>query len=121
MSIYQEQILQHYHNPSNNGIIENATHSSSRNNPTCGDKMRIDMIIKDDIINEISFSGEGCAISQATASMLTEQLKGEKIEKLLNMTKEDIISMLGIQLSHARLKCALLSLETAQKALNINK
>ncbi len=118
MSIYQEQILQHYHNPLNNGILENATHSSSRNNPTCGDKMKIDMIIKNDKISEISFSGEGCAISQATASMLTEQLKGETTEKLKNMTKEDILSLLGIELSHARLKCALLSLETAQKALD---
>lgn len=120
MSIYQEQILEHYHNPCNNKILDNATNSESANNPTCGDKIRIDIILNNDIISDISFSGEGCAISQATASMLTKKVKGKHINVLKKMQKDDILSLLGITLSHTRLKCALLSLEVAQKAI-INK
>ncbi len=119
MNIYQEQILEHYHNPCNNKLLDNATHSSNATNPTCGDKIRIDIILDSkDKISNITFSGEGCAISQAAASMLTEKVKGENIEVLKKMTKDDILSLLGITLSHTRLKCALLSLEVAQKAIN---
>ncbi len=117
MSIYQEHILEHYHNPCNNKILDNATNSESATNSTCGDKIRIDIILNNNIISDVSFSGEGCAISQATASMLTEKIKGEHIDVLKKMTKDDILSLLGITLSHTRLKCALLSLEVAQKSI----
>lgn len=117
MNIYQEEILEHYHNPSNNGKIEGATHSDCALNPTCGDKICIDMIIKNDVIQNIKFSGEGCAISQAAASMLTEELLGKPVKTLTDMGKDDILKMLEIELSMNRLKCGLLALETSHKAL----
>lgn len=117
MNIYQQQILEHYHDPSNYGVLENSTHRSEGLNPTCGDKIIIDMIVEKNTIKDIKFSGEGCAISQAAASMLTEEIIGKPRETLKNMTKDDILEMLEIELSMNRLKCALLALETAQKAL----
>ncbi|MCK4635964.1 MAG: iron-sulfur cluster assembly scaffold protein [Candidatus Moranbacteria bacterium] len=117
MNIYQEQILEHYHNPLNQKKIKNPTHKSCGNNSSCGDSLCIDLKIEDDKIKEISFSGEGCAISQATASMLSEEVKNKKIDFVKKLNKNDILKILELELSPARLKCALLSLETLQKTL----
>jgi len=117
MNIYQEQIMEHFHTPSHHGTLTDPTHSLNANNPTCGDKIHIDMIIDNDTIKDIKFIGEGCAISQAAASMLLEKVSGQSINTLQRMTADDITSLLGVELSPNRLKCALLSLETAQKTL----
>ena len=121
MNIYQEEILEHYNNPQNHGQLENATHHNCSDNPLCGDKICIDLEIKNDAIENIAFSGEGCAISQAAGSMLTEHVKGQKIDVLKDFTKDDMLKMLGIELSPNRLKCGLLALESAHKALNSPK
>lgn len=119
MDLYREEILEHYHNPSNKGKLDDYDFSSEAHNPTCGDEISIYIKVDaDDNIADISFEGSGCAISQAVASMLTEHLKNKTLDVLKSMTKEDILDLLGIELSHARLKCALLSLEVAQKAIN---
>lgn len=119
MSIYQELILDHYKNPRNFGTLENATKSIALDNPFCGDKIRMDVIVKDGKIKEIKFSGQGCAISQASASMLTEYTLRKKVSDLQKLDKSFILKMLGIELSPNRLKCALLPLEVLQKCLNI--
>jgi nitrogen fixation NifU-like protein len=119
MNIYQEEILEHYRHPCCQEKIKNPTHHSCNENSTCGDKLCLTLKIKKNKIEKISFTGEGCAISQASASMLCEQIDGQKIEKLKKMTKDDVIAMLGIELSPTRLKCGLLALETAQKSLKM--
>ncbi len=110
--------MEHFHHPSHHGTLDAPTHSYSANNPTCGDEINIDMIINDDVITKVAFNGEGCAISQATASMLLEKIADKKITILQKITVEDITDLIGVELSPNRLKCALLSLETAQKALS---
>ncbi len=117
MSLYQDLILDHYRNPRNQGKLAKATHHSEANNPTCGDKLQMDIIVKNDIIEDVRFSGSGCAISQASASLLTEYVKKKSVEETLTITPEDVIDLLGVALSPARLKCGLLSLETLKKTL----
>lgn len=116
MSIYQEIILDHYRNPRNQGVLKMPTHEASMNNPTCGDRLCMQVLIKNDIIEDVKFNGSGCAISQASASILTEFLLGKSVEEVRRMKKEDLLDLLGIELSLTRLKCATLSLDTLQKA-----
>jgi len=118
MNLYQENILEHYHDPLNHGALSSPTHTHCSLNPTCGDKICIDLVVVEDVIADISFHGEGCAISQAAASMLTEHVKGTPIATLKKLSKDDILEMLGVELSINRLKCGLLALETAHKALH---
>lgn len=117
MSIYQEIILDHSRNPRNYGEIKNPTKTYSLNNSICGDKITIDVEIKNDKIKKIAFSGQGCVISKASASLLTEYAKGKKISRLIKLDKSTILDMLGIELSPLRLKCALLPLEVLRKVI----
>ena len=119
MSIYQDLILDHYRNPRNQGKLAKATHRGTADNPTCGDKLHMDIIVKNDIIEDVRFSGSGCAISQASASFLTEYVKKKPVKEVLALEPKDILDLLGVALSPARLKCGLLSLETLHRALNL--
>lgn len=120
-SVYQELILDHYRNPRNQGTLEAPTREASANNPTCGDKLSMQILEKNGIIEDVKFSGTGCAISQASASILTEFLKGKSVKQAENMDKDALLELLGVELSFTRLKCALLSLETLQKLLTSKK
>jgi nitrogen fixation NifU-like protein len=116
--LYREVILDHYRNPRNKGELEHPTHTFQDDNPLCGDHIRIDLLVDDkDIIEQVRFSGEGCAISQASASMLTEMLVGKSVEEAKKLGKQDILDALGIQLGPVRLKCALLSLKVLKGAV----
>ncbi len=117
MDIYQEKILDHYHSPRNTGTLEHPTHRHCANNPTCGDKICITLIVENNIIVDIKFTGEGCAISQAAASMVTEKIKGDTTENALKLTRDDIVKMLGVEIGIGRIRCALLGIETIQKAI----
>ncbi|MDP3956979.1 MAG: SUF system NifU family Fe-S cluster assembly protein [bacterium] len=117
MSLYQDLILDHYRNPKNYGALKKATHHGEADNPICGDTLQMDIIVKDDIIEDVKFSGSGCAISQASASLLTESVKKKPIEEALALAPKDILDLLSIALSPNRLKCGLLSLETLKKTL----
>ena len=109
---YRENILDHYRHPRNAGALENATHSHEEDNPLCGDVIRIDLHVNDDnVIDEVAFKGKGCAISQASASMLTEMIKGKTLDEAKQIGKEDILEALGIEIGPVRMKCALLSLK----------
>jgi len=109
---YKANILDHYRNPRNAGTLENPTHSHEEDNPLCGDVVRIDLHVNDDnVINQVAFKGRGCAISQASASMLTEMLQGKTLEEAKKINKDDILELLGIEIGPVRLKCALLSLK----------
>lgn len=117
MSIYQDLILDHYRNPRNFGRLDHATHTSEAKNISCGDRLEMTLAIKDGKVADIRFQGEGCAISQAAASMLTEYAKGKPVKKLLELDPKTILELLSIELSPTRMKCAFLSLETMKKAL----
>ncbi len=109
--MYREYILDHYKNPRNFGRLERADISHEENNPLCGDVIGMDFQVKDDVIEDVRFHGRGCAISQASASLLTERLKGMSLDEARKIDKADVLEELGIEISPARLKCALLSLK----------
>jgi len=108
---YREYILDHYKNPRNFGRLENPDISHEEDNPLCGDVIGMEFRVKDGVIADVKFHGRGCAISQASASLLTERLKGLPLEDAKKINKEDVLAELGIQISPARIKCALLSLK----------
>jgi nitrogen fixation NifU-like protein len=113
--LYREVILDHYKRPRHHGTLDPHDFSYEDENPLCGDKIRIDVRLDEDQrIREVAFTGRGCAISQASASMLTESILGKSIEEVKAMTKDDILEMLGIELGPTRLKCALLSLKVVK-------
>lgn len=108
---YREFILDHYRNPRNYGTIEGADISHEEHNPLCGDIVGVDLRLRHGVIEEVAFHGRGCAISQASASLMTERLQGRSLVDARNISKEDVLADLGIEISPARLKCALLPLK----------
>lgn len=109
---YKENILDHYRHPRNAGRLEQPTHTHEEHNPLCGDRIRIDLHVNEnEVIDQIAFSGKGCAISQASASMLTEMIAGKTLAEAKQIGKEEILDALGIEIGPVRLKCALLSLK----------
>ena len=108
---YREYILDHYKNPRNFGRLENPDISHEENNPLCGDVVGMDIKTRDGVIEDVRFHGRGCAISQASASLLTERLKGMPLDDARKIGQEEVLQELGIEISPARLKCALLSLK----------
>lgn len=111
-SIYREQIIDLYENPLNYGELEPADFTYEEDNPLCGDVIRISVRLdENNRVADIKWSGQGCAISQASASLLTEEIKGKTLEEIRLFSKEELLDHLGIQLSMTRVKCALLSLK----------
>lgn len=109
---YKENILDHYRHPRNAGSLDQPTHSHEEHNPLCGDVIRLDLYVNDDnVIDQVAFKGRGCAISQASASMLTEMIKGKKLDEAKAISKEHILEALGIEIGPVRMKCALLALK----------
>jgi nitrogen fixation NifU-like protein len=108
---YRDYILDHYRNPRNFGRLPDPDISHEENNPLCGDVIGLDFKLEEGCIADVRFHGRGCAISQASASLLTERLKGLSLEEAQRIGKEDVLEELGIDISPARLKCALLSLK----------
>jgi len=110
--LYRENILEHYRHPRNRGTLESPDVSFEDANPLCGDRMKMDFKIQDGRIAAVRFSGHGCSISQASASMLCEKVEGMTLEDAKKIGREDVLEMLGIELGPVRLKCALLALKT---------
>ena len=116
--IYREIILDYYRNPRNFGKIQNPDIAQKDSNPLCGDELEMHINIKDNKVADVKFTGKGCAISQASASMLTELIIGKDFEYVKKLTKEDILDNLGLhELGPARIKCALLSLKVLKYGL----
>jgi nitrogen fixation protein NifU and related proteins len=110
--IYREIILDHYRNPRNKGKLSNADVSIHDSNPLCGDEIDIHLKIEEEKVKDIKFEGRGCAISQASASMLTEMIMDKPLTTVKGLTKEDVLENIGLMnLGPARIKCALLSLK----------
>lgn len=115
--MYQELLLDHYRNPRNRGALKSPDFSSGMANPSCGDAISMQGIIKGDYLEQCFFEGKGCVISQATASMLTEQAIGKPIADIMAMNAHSMQTMIGMQLGPTRLKCALLPLEALKKGI----
>jgi nitrogen fixation NifU-like protein len=110
-ALYREAILDHYKHPRRKGHLENPDIRYHDHNPFCGDELTIELKTKDGIVVDAAFDGRGCAISQATASMLMEEVVGKSLDELKELDKAYILDLLGIEIGPVRLKCALLSLK----------
>jgi len=116
--IYREIILDYYRNPRNYGKLPSPDIAQRDSNPLCGDELEMHLNIKDNKVVDVKFTGKGCAISQASASMLTELIMGKDFEAVKKLSKEDILDNLGLHdLGPARIKCALLSLKVLKSGL----
>ena len=109
---YREVIIDRYQNPHFKGELDPSDITFEDSNPLCGDEIRIDVVLNgDDKVMDARYSGRGCAISQASADLLLESIQGKSIEEIKQLTKDDVLELLGIELGPMRLKCALLSLK----------
>ena len=117
--IYRENILDHYSHPRNFGRLEKFDIEHHEFNPLCGDEITMQVNIENNKIKDIKFFGKGCAISISASSMLTSEIKGKDIEELKKIKKEQVFELLNIPISPVRVKCALLSLETLRRVINI--
>jgi nitrogen fixation NifU-like protein len=118
--LYREVILDHYKNPRGHGVIEGADASAEGMNPLCGDEVSIYVSFEEDgeTIDDVKFSGRGCAISQASTSMLMEMVKGRSAQEIAELPKDELLEEIGIPLTPVRLKCALLGLGVLKVALH---
>ena len=110
-ALYREAILDYYKHPRRKGHLENPDVHFHDHNPLCGDQITIELKLKDDVVVDAAFDGRGCAISQATASMLVEDVMGKSVDELKALDKQYLLDMLGIEIGPTRLKCAMLSLK----------
>lgn len=117
MDMYRENLIEHYKNPRNFGEMKKSDSSAEIENVSCGDLIKMQVKIQDNIIKDIKFTGEGCAVSIASASMLTEYMKGKSIDIAERFTFADLEKLLGVELSPSRIKCADLGLEALESAL----
>ncbi len=114
---YKEYIHDHYRNPRNFGMLEAPDATFEDLNPLCGDRIRFDLQLDaQDRISDVRFSGKGCAISQASASMLSESLKGESLADVARLSSDRVLENVGIGISPARMKCAMLGLKVVKSA-----
>lgn len=110
--LYREQIIDRYKNPRMKGSLEPHDYAYEDDNPLCGDEIRVELRVDDHgVVTEAVYSGQGCAISQASADLLIESIVGKRLEEVKALSKQDVLDMLGIELGPVRLKCALLSLK----------
>jgi nitrogen fixation NifU-like protein len=116
-SIYREQILDHNKNPRNKGTLENPQFTYQDVNPLCGDEIRMDVQTDGERVTGIRFSGRGCAISQAAASILTEMVDGQSLDDVKAISREDLLDELGVPISPARMKCAMLGLKVLKAGI----
>lgn len=115
--LYREIILEHWQNPQNCGVLEGAGIDASGNNPLCGDQIRITAKTQNGKVIDIAFTGEGCAISKASASLFTEHLKGKPLTEIQSMSEQEALDLLGVTVTPSRTKCALLPYVTFQRSL----
>lgn len=116
--LYREQILDHYGDPRNRGVLEDADISCEWDNPLCGDVVHLYIKLKDGRVSDVRFTGQGCVISMASASMLTDEIRGKTVEELRALEEKDVFEMLGVELGPSRANCGLLPLQVLQKGLD---
>jgi nitrogen fixation NifU-like protein len=118
-NLYRDFILEHYRNPHNKGHLDPHDLHFADSNPTCGDEMSMTLVLDPakQAIADVAFDGRGCAISQASASILTDGLRGQSLEQVRDMNPKDLLDELGVPIGPARLKCALLAYKVLQGAV----
>jgi nitrogen fixation protein NifU and related proteins len=115
--LYRQYILDHYREPRNAGHLDAPDISAADTNPLCGDRVELDLKLEGDRVGEVRFRGRGCAISQASASMLTEKIEGATLDELKAITPADVLEMLGVEIGPARQRCALLALRVLHEGI----
>ena len=116
--LYRDYILEHYRRPHNFGVLDQPTATFEGSNPLCGDRITMQLHVDDGVVTGVGFTGRGCAISQASASLLTDEIKGKPVGDVADFAATDLLDLLGIEISPARLKCAMLGLTTLKVALH---
>jgi nitrogen fixation NifU-like protein len=116
--LYRDYILEHYRRPHNFGVLEAPSASYEGANPLCGDRITMQLQVEDGVVTGVGFTGRGCAISQASASLLTDEIKGKPVGDVAGFAATDLLDLLGIDISPARLKCAMLSFDSLQHLLD---
>lgn len=115
--LYTEELLEHYRHPQNFGVLDSPTNKITLHNPLCGDVITLYVEVEKGKISKVAFEGKGCAISTASASLLTEYIKGKKIEELRNLSKKSTMDIVGFSVSPGRIKCLLLPFEALKKII----
>ena len=116
--LYRDYILEHYRRPHNFGVLEAPSATYEGSNPLCGDRITMQLTVSDGVVTDVGFTGRGCAISQASASLLTDEIRGKPVSEVAGFGATDLLDLLGIEISPARLKCAMLSFESLQHLLD---
>jgi nitrogen fixation NifU-like protein len=121
MNIYTENILDHYEHPHHSGKLKHPTFSATSQNPVCGDTLTLELEIENNTVKKIGFIGNGCAISQASTSMLADYIQGKKLPDLKKIKPQQIYDLLGVTISPGRVNCALLGLKALQTIIDSKK
>lgn len=116
--LYRDYILEHYRRPHNFGVLESPSATFEGSNPLCGDRITMQLTVEGGIVTDVGFTGRGCAISQASASLLTDEIKGKPVADVVGFRADDLLELLGIEISPARIKCAMLSFDSLQHLLD---
>jgi nitrogen fixation NifU-like protein len=116
--LYRDYILEHYRQPHNFGTIESPSAEYEGSNPLCGDRITMQVRVRDGVLETVGFTGRGCAISQASASLLTDEIKGKPLTEVAGFRADQLLELLGVEISPARLKCAMLSHDTLRHVLD---
>jgi nitrogen fixation NifU-like protein len=120
-SLYKEIVLDHYKNPHNFGTLDPADYTAEDSNPLCGDQIRMDLRVEDGTVTDVKFTGRGCAVSVASASILTDMVMGRPLDEVREISKEDLLDEIGIPVSPARMKCATLGLTVLNMSLALKE
>jgi len=110
MKLYKDRLMDHFQNPRNKGKLENPDFSTAQHNPSCGDSVSVQGVVKDNVLSAIAFEGKGCVMSQAAASILSEFCISKTVDEILAIQKEDLPEIIGMEIGPIRIKCALLAL-----------